>query len=124
MTSPHITIVNENNFENEVLKSDKLVLIDFYADWCGPCKALAPTLEKFAEEHQADVKVVKVNVDDSQQLAQAFGIQSIPTLVTMKDGQALYGEKGNLPMSELEKLVTKSLQTPPPPPATKGPSPQ
>ncbi|MEZ0222999.1 MAG: thioredoxin [Alphaproteobacteria bacterium] len=110
MTSPFITIVDEKNFEAEVLKSDKLVLIDFYADWCGPCKALAPTLEKFAEDNKDKVKVVKVNVDDSPNLSAAFGIRSIPTLVTMKDNQALYGAVGNLPKEALEKLVDQSLQ--------------
>ncbi|TAL27141.1 MAG: thioredoxin [Alphaproteobacteria bacterium] len=110
MTSPFITIVDEKNFEAEVLKSDKLVLIDFYADWCGPCKALAPTLEKFAEDNKDKVKVVKVNVDESPNLSAAFGIRSIPTLVTMKDNQALYGAVGNLPKEALEKLVDQSLQ--------------
>lgn len=110
MTSPFITVVDEKNFEAEVLKSDKLVLIDFYADWCGPCKALAPTLEKFAEDNKDKVKVVKVNVDDSPNLSAAFGIRSIPTLVTMKDNQALYGAVGNLPREALDKLVEQSLQ--------------
>jgi thioredoxin 1 len=110
MTSPFITVVDEKNFEAEVLKSDKLVLIDFYADWCGPCKALAPTLEKFAEDNKDKVKVVKVNVDESPNLSAAFGIRSIPTLVTMKDNQALYGAVGNLPKEALEKLVDQSLQ--------------
>lgn len=110
MTSPFITNVDEKNFEAEVLKSDKLVLIDFYADWCGPCKALAPTLEKFAEDKKDTVKVVKVNVDESPNLAAAFGIRSIPTLVTMKDNQALYGAVGNLPREALDKLVDQSLQ--------------
>lgn len=110
MTSPFITPVDEKNFEAEVLKSDKLVLIDFYADWCGPCKALAPTLEKFAEENQDKVKVVKVNVDESPQLSAAFGIRSIPTLVTMKDNQAIYGAVGNLPKEALTQLVDQSLE--------------
>ena len=110
MTSPFITLVDEKNFEAEVLKSDKLVLIDFYADWCGPCKALAPTLEKFAEDNKDKVKVVKVNVDESPNLSAAFGIRSIPTLVTMKDNQALYGAVGNLPREALDKLIDQSLQ--------------
>lgn len=108
--SKFTTLVNEKNFEDEVLKSDKLVLIDFYADWCGPCKALAPTIEKFAEDNQANVKVVKVNVDESPNLASAFGIRSIPTLVTMKGNQALFGAVGNLPKEALTELVDKSLQ--------------
>lgn len=110
MASPFVTEITEDTFEAEVLNSDKLVLIDFYATWCGPCKAMAPTLEKFAEENQATVKVVKVDVDACPQLAAAFQIRSIPTLVTMKDGQGLIGAIGALPKSEMEKLVKDSLQ--------------
>lgn len=110
MTSPNITLVNEENFEKEVLQSDKLVLIDFYADWCGPCKALAPTLDQFADENAGKVKVVKINVDQSGALAQAFQVRGIPTLVTMKDGQALIGMTGNHPKSNIEKMVEAALQ--------------
>lgn len=119
MTSPHVTIVDEANFENEVLKSDKMVLIDFYADWCGPCKALAPTLEKFAEENAGTVKVVKINVDQNQALAADFGVQSIPLLVTMKDGIALIGAAGALPKSEIQRLIKESFDVIAPPPASK-----
>jgi thioredoxin 1 len=108
--SPFITEVTEKNFEAEVLKADKLVLIDFYAEWCGPCKALAPTLEKFAEDNQDKVKVVRVNVEECPDLSGAFGIKSIPTLVTMKGNTALYGAVGNLPAEALDKLVDQSLQ--------------
>ena len=110
MTSPFITNVDEKNFEDEVLKSDKLVLIDFYADWCGPCKALAPTLEKFAEENQDKVKVVKVNVDEAPEVAAAFNVRSIPMLVTMKGNQAIYAAVGNLPKEALTQFVTDSLE--------------
>ena len=110
MTSAHITQVNDKNFSDEVLKSDKLVLIDFYADWCGPCKSMAPFIEKFAEENQATVKVVKVNIDECPQLANAFQIKSIPTLVTMKDGNAIGVSVGALPKSGIEKLVAESLK--------------
>src|SRR5690242_15872798 len=103
MTTTH---VDEHNFDKEVAQSDKLVLIDFYADWCGPCKSMAPVLETFSDEHP-DVKVVKINIDESRQLAAAFGIQSIPTLVTMKDGEAIYGSVGAIPKSSLELLVAK-----------------
>lgn len=138
MASPNITEVNEANFEAEVLNSDKLVLIDFYADWCGPCKALAPTLEKFAEDNKDKVKVVKINVDENPNLAGAFGVQSIPTLVTMKGNQAIFGVMGNQPRKVLDQLLEQSLQianannitpdaknTPPanPPAAPKGPTP-
>lgn len=112
--------VNEGTFEQEVLKAGKLVLIDFYADWCGPCKSLAPRLEKFAEDNQDKVKVVKINVDESPELAAAFGIRSIPTLVTMRGDKAIYMVTGAVPDSVLENLVGESLQTPDAPDINKG----
>ena len=78
--------INAQNFENEVLKSDRTVLVDFWAPWCGPCRMLAPTVDEIAEE-RADVKVCKVNVDDEEELALRFGIMSIPTLIVFRDGQ-------------------------------------
>lgn len=105
-----VTPVNEGNFEQEVVKADKLVLIDFYADWCGPCKNFAPHLEKFAEENQDKVKVVKINVDENPALAAAFNVRSIPTLVTMKDGQPIFMAAGALPPDMLERFVNDSLQ--------------
>ena len=80
-------ILTSENFENEVLKSDKNVLVDFWASWCGPCKMLAPTIEAIAEAYDS-FKVGKVNVDDEPDLAQAYGISSIPTLILFKDGKA------------------------------------
>ena len=80
-------ILTSENFENEVLKSDKNVLVDFWASWCGPCKMLAPTIEAIAEENHS-FKVGKVNVDDEPDLAEAYGISSIPTLILFKDGKA------------------------------------
>lgn len=82
-----ITITMEN-FEQEVVKSDKPVLIDFWATWCGPCKMIAPVVEEIAEEYEGKIKVGKVNVDEEPDLTQSFGISSIPTLVLMKDGKA------------------------------------
>ena len=80
-------ILTSENFENEVLKSDKNVLVDFWASWCGPCKMLAPTIEAIAEENHS-FKVGKVNVDDEPDLAEAYGISSIPTLILFKNGKA------------------------------------
>ena len=78
--------VNKNNFNQEVLNSDKLVLMDFWAPWCGPCLMVVPLVEEIAKE-RSDIKVVKINVDEEQELAMQFGVMSIPTLVVMKNGK-------------------------------------
>ena len=78
--------INKSNFEELVLKSDKMVLIDFYADWCGPCKMVAPIVEEIAEEYPYAI-VGKINVDEEMELAMKFGVQSIPALFVLKDGK-------------------------------------
>jgi thioredoxin 1 len=85
MSVLHIT---KENFENEVLKSDRPVLLDFWASWCGPCRMVSPIIDEIAEE-TTDKKVCKINVDEQPELAQAFGVMSIPTLVVMKDGEVV-----------------------------------
>lgn len=96
--------VTGENFESEVLKSEKPVLIDFYADWCGPCKMLSPIVDELAKEN-TDIKVVKVNVDDSQDLAMQYQIMSIPTLVVIKDGKEYRRTVGLVSKSEIEALM-------------------
>ena len=91
------------NFEAEVLQSDKPVLIDFWATWCGPCRMMGPVVDAFAEEHP-EIVVGKVNVDDQPQLAGAFGIESIPTLIAIKDGKAIGKMVGARPKEDLETL--------------------
>lgn len=98
-----ITITTEN-FEEEVLKSSLPVLIDFWATWCGPCKMIAPTVEEIAEEYEGKIKVGKVNVDEEGELAEAFGITSIPTLVLMKNGKAADMMVGLRSKSEIVKM--------------------
>jgi len=92
------------NFEEEVLNSQKPVLIDFYADWCGPCKMIAPIIEKIANEN-ADIKVVKINVDDEQELAIKYGIMSIPTLVVIKEGKEVNRKVGLADKTEILNMV-------------------
>ena len=79
--------INEENFENEVLKSDKTVILDFYADWCGPCKMMSPIVDEIAEELGDKVKVGKVNSDENIDLAEKYGIMSIPTIMIIKNGE-------------------------------------
>lgn len=79
--------VTSENYESEILKSEKTVLIDFYADWCGPCKMMSPVIDEIAEEMKENVKVGKVNVDENQDLAMEYGVMSIPTIVVLKNGE-------------------------------------
>ena len=78
--------INEGNFEEEVLKSEKMVLVDFYADWCGPCRMMSPIIDEIAEELKESVKVGKVNVDENQELAIKYDVMSIPTIIIFKNG--------------------------------------
>ena len=98
-----VNITNEN-FENEVLNSDKKILIDFFAVWCGPCKMVAPIVEEIAEENP-EIKVCKVNVDDAPDLAAKFGVMSIPTLVVVKDRTIVAEKIGYAPKSEIEAMI-------------------
>ena len=102
MTELKITAAN---FENEVLRSDKPVLLDFYADWCGPCKMLAPVLHEIAEENADTLKVGKINVDEQMELAMRFQVSSIPMLVVFKNGKAVARSVGYRPKAEIAAMV-------------------
>ena len=96
--------VNKNNFNQEVLNSDKPVLMDFWAPWCGPCRMVVPLVEEIAEE-RSDIKVVKINVDEEQELAMQFGVMSIPTLVVMKSGKFVNQATGARPKAQILAML-------------------
>ena len=101
--------VSSNNFEQEVLNSEKIVLVDFYADWCGPCKIFSPILEEISNEYDS-VKVVKVNIDDEIELAQHYGVTSVPTLIIIQNGKVVdrsVGAVSKLAIINMIKNITE-----------------
>ncbi len=98
-------ILNKDNFESEVLKSDMPVLVDFWAAWCGPCKMLAPTIAELAEEYEGKVKVCKYNIDDDASIAIKYGVASIPTVLLFKDGDVVNKSIGFVPKAEIEAML-------------------
>src|SRR3954464_1776760 len=99
------TTVTEQSFEQEVLQSDKPVIVDFWAEWCGPCHAVSPVLDKIVDERNGDLKLVKVNIDEEQGLAMRFGVQSIPMMILFKEGEPTAAAVGAHPKSSLEKAL-------------------
>ena len=97
--------ITRENFENEVMKSNIPVLIDFWAPWCGPCRMMGPIIEQLAEEYEGKAKVGKVNVDEEGELSQAFGVMSIPTIVLLKDGKVVKQAVGARPKAEVEAML-------------------
>lgn len=99
--------ITDNNFENEVLKSDQLVLVDFWAPWCGPCKMLTPILEQISSERK-DIKIVKMNIDDNTATPSKLGIRSIPTMMIYKDGENVATKLGALPKNSIEEWINST----------------
>lgn len=98
-----VVTLNKTNFEAEVMGSDKPVLIDFYADWCGPCRMVGPIVEEIADEHP-EYKICKVNVDEEQELAAEFGVMSIPSLFVLKNGEIVNRAMGAQPKARILEL--------------------
>ena len=101
--------VNNETFENEVLDQTKLVLVDFWAEWCGPCKQIAPTLEELAEKYSENLSICKVDVDANRELALQYNVRSIPSLMIFKNGEMVDSLIGAVSLEELEDLVTRNF---------------
>ena len=99
------TAVTEQSFEQEVLRSDTPVLVDFWAEWCGPCHAVSPILDRIANERPGELKLVKVNIDEEQGLALRYGVQSIPTMILFKGGEPAAAAIGAQPKTALERAL-------------------
>jgi thioredoxin 1 len=99
------TAVKTDTFEQEVLQSDKPVIVDFWAEWCGPCHAVAPVLDRIIEERGDELKLVKVNIDEEQELAQRYGVMSIPTMILFRDGEPAAAAIGAQPKGAIERSL-------------------
>lgn len=100
--------ITDENFDQEVLKAEQLVLVDFYADWCGPCKMFAPIIEELAIEYEGIAKVGKLNVDDSPSTSAKYRVMSIPTIIFFKGGEAIHTIVGSVPKEQLKEILDQN----------------
>ena len=107
--SDQIVYTSDANFDNDVLKSTVPVLVDYWAEWCGPCKMIAPILDEIAKDYGGKLKIAKVNVDENQQITQKYGIRSIPTLILFKDGNVQAQKVGAMSKSQLAAFIETNL---------------
>lgn len=109
MATDTIRTVTDENFDAEVRRADTLTLVDFWADWCGPCKMIAPTIEELAEEYEGRLKVCKLDVDANQRTAQEFAVRSIPSLLFFKDGEVVETVVGAVRKQRLEEVIEANV---------------
>jgi thioredoxin 1 len=109
MANPNVAQVSDASFEGDILKSEVPVLVDFWAPWCGPCRSVAPIVDDLANEYAGKLKVAKINVDESTEVAMRYQITSIPTFIVFKNGQVADRALGALPRSEFVKLIDRNL---------------
>lgn len=107
--SDNIVHVTDSSFEDEVLKSELPVILDFWAEWCGPCKMIAPILDELAEQYKGKLTVAKINIDDNQSTPQTYGVRGIPTLVLFKNGDAAATKVGAASKSQLEAFIDTNI---------------
>lgn len=109
MSSQHIIFVTDNSFESDVLKSEKPVLVDYWAEWCGPCRMIAPILDEVSNDYQDKLKIAKLDVDDNQATSMKYGIRGVPTLMLFKDGNVVATHVGALSKSQLTAFIDSNI---------------
>jgi thioredoxin 1 len=107
--NPNVQTVSDASFEGDILKSDKPVLVDFWAPWCGPCRSVAPLVDDLATQYSGKIKVAKINVDESSMVAMKYMVTSIPTFILFKNGEVADRVLGALPRSEFVKFIDRNL---------------
>ncbi|MDC0131256.1 thioredoxin TrxA [Alphaproteobacteria bacterium] len=101
--------INDGDFETQVLNADGLVLVDFWAEWCGPCKQIAPALEELSAEYDGKISILKINIDENPEAPTTYGVRSIPTMMIFQDGQAAATKVGAAPKSQIKEWIEESL---------------
>jgi thioredoxin 1 len=109
MAGKNVLVVNDRNFDEEVLKSDKPVLVDFSATWCGPCRQIAPFIDQLASEYAGRAKVAKLDIDESPNTAARYGIRGVPTLYVFKDGKVVAQQQGAVPKTVIAQLIERGI---------------
>ena len=102
-------IINDNSFEQEVLKSESLTLVDFWAEWCGPCKMIGPALEEISEEMKNEIRITKLNIDENPSTPQKYGVRGIPTLLLFKNGEVVAEKIGALSKTKLTEWISENI---------------